>query len=241
MSGAVGTYAHIPPHVEEHVCTELGLEPEPAATQVVARDRHAEFLSTLALVGASLERFATEIRHLQRSEVGEAREPFRSGQKGSSAMPHKRNPIVSERMAGLARLLRGYAQVGLGERRPVARAGHLPFVGRAGCHPRRLPGTGLRPRHLYQDGRAPRDRRGADGRQPGSDQGLVYSQSVLLTLVATGWSRDDAYRLVQSNALRAWDERRHLAELLAEDPEMDLSSEQLAACFNRSRCWSIQR
>jgi adenylosuccinate lyase len=113
MSGAVGTYAHVPSSVEERVCASLGLGVEPASTQVTARDRHAQYLSTLALIGASIERMATEVRHLQRSEVGEAREGFGRGQKGSSAMPHKRNPILSERMTGLARLLRGYAQVGL--------------------------------------------------------------------------------------------------------------------------------
>jgi adenylosuccinate lyase len=113
MSGAVGTYAHVPSEIEQYVCDALDLMPEPAATQVTARDRHAQYLQTIALVGASIERMATEIRHLQRSEVGEVREPFRSGQKGSSAMPHKRNPIMSERMTGMARLLRGYAQVGL--------------------------------------------------------------------------------------------------------------------------------
>ena len=113
ISGAVGTYAHISPSIEAHVCDALGLAVEPASTQVTARDRHAQFLSTTALVGASIERMATEIRHLQRSEVGEARESFEEGQKGSSAMPHKRNPILSERMTGMARLLRGYAQVGL--------------------------------------------------------------------------------------------------------------------------------
>ncbi|HEU4318803.1 MAG TPA: adenylosuccinate lyase, partial [Acidimicrobiia bacterium] len=113
ISGAVGTYAHVPASVEADVCRQLGLAVEPAPTQVTARDRHAQYLSTVALVGASVERMATEVRHLQRSEVGEAREGFRKGQKGSSAMPHKRNPILSERMTGMARLLRGYAQVGL--------------------------------------------------------------------------------------------------------------------------------
>jgi adenylosuccinate lyase len=113
ISGAVGTYAQVPPEVEAHVCEHLGLAIEPASTQVTARDRHAQWLQTIALVGASIERMATEVRHLQRSEVGEVQEAFGKGQKGSSAMPHKRNPILSERMTGMARLLRGYAQVGL--------------------------------------------------------------------------------------------------------------------------------
>ena len=113
ISGAVGTYAHTPPAVEAYVCDSLGLAVEPASTQVIPRDRHADFLSVLALIGSSIERFATEVRHLQRSEVGEVREAFRTGQKGSSAMPHKRNPIGTENLTGVSRLLRGYASAGL--------------------------------------------------------------------------------------------------------------------------------
>ncbi len=235
VSGAVGTYAHLPPEVEQHVCSGLDLVPEPAATQVVARDRHAQFLSTLALVGASLERFATEIRHLQRSEVGEAGEPFRSGQKGSSAMPHKRNPIVSERMAGLARLLRGYAQVGLEN---VA-LWHERDISHSSAERVALPDACLALDYALVTFTKVVEGLELDvGRMAANleaTRGLVFSQSVLLALVGNGWTRQDAYRLVQRNAMRAWDEGHNLADLLAEDPEMDLSSEQLTACFQPGR------
>ena len=231
VSGAVGTYAHLPPDVEHHVCNGLGLAPEPAATQVVARDRYAEFLSTVALVGASLERFATEVRHLQRSEVGEVREPFRSGQKGSSAMPHKRNPIVSERMAGLARLLRGYAQVGLEN---VA-LWHERDISHSSAERVALPDACLALDYALFSFTKVVERLEIDVERMAANldatKGLVFSQSVLLALVGAGWTRQDAYRLVQRNAIRAWDEGRHLADMLAEDPEMDLSESQLTACF----------
>ena len=132
VSGAVGTYASVPPAVERRICETLGIRSEDASTQVVPRDRHAQLLSAVALAGAGLERFATEVRNLQRTEIREVEEPFGKGQKGSSAMPHKRNPITSERITGLARVLRGYSQVGLGERRPLARARHLALGRRAG-------------------------------------------------------------------------------------------------------------
>ena len=138
ISGAVGAYNNIDPRVEDLVCEELGLGREPISNQVVQRDRHAAFLSCIAIIGASLEKFATEVRHLQRTEVREAEEAFGKGQKGSSAMPHKRNPILSERMAGCARVLRGNALVGHGERGPVARARHQPQLGRAHRHPGQL-------------------------------------------------------------------------------------------------------
>ena len=220
------------------MCTELGLEPEPAATQVVARDRHAEFFPPWP--GRRLaERFATEIRHLQRSEVARpGAVPLRA--EGSSAMPHKRNPIVSERMAGAAGcsgLRPGWPR----ERRPVARAGHLPFVGRAGCHPRRLPGTGLRPRHLYQRSSASRStRRGwpPTWKRPGTRLQPVGAADI-------GRNGVEPRRRLPIGAEQrtaGLDRRRHIAELLAEDPEMDLSSgEQLAACFQQGRCWSIRR
>jgi adenylosuccinate lyase len=231
VSGAVGTYAHLPPQVEQHVCAGLDLTPEPAATQVVARDRHAEFLSTVALVGASLERFATEVRHLQRSEVGEVREPFRSGQKGSSAMPHKRNPIASERVAGLARLLRGYTQVGLDN---VA-LWHERDISHSSAERVALPDACLALDYALFTFTKVVERLEIDAERMvanlDSTRGLVFSQSVLLALVGAGWNRDDAYRLVQRNSIRAWDDGRQLADLLAEDPEVNLSSEQLAACF----------
>lgn len=232
LSGAVGTYAHVPAAVEAAVCDSLGLAVEPASTQVTARDRHAQYLTTLAVVGASIERMATEIRHLQRSEVGEAREGFRKGQKGSSAMPHKRNPILSERMTGLARLLRGYSQVGLenvalwherdishssAERVVLADASivlHYMLVKFNG---------------LVEDLIVDQERMIANLQ---STNGLVFSQAVLLALVETGLTRDDAYRIVQRNAMKAWDDKGHLHDLLRADPDMTLDDARLDSCFS---------
>jgi adenylosuccinate lyase len=235
VSGAVGTYAHVPATVESDVCESLGLGIEPASTQVTARDRHAQYLSTLALIGASIERMATEVRHLQRSEVAEAREGFRKGQKGSSAMPHKRNPILSERMTGLARLLRGYAQVGLenvalwherdishssAERVILADASivlHYMLVKFAG---------------LVENLVVDADRMRANLE---STNGLVFSQAVLLALVEAGMTRDDAYRIVQRNAMGAWDDQGHLKDLLRRDADVSLTDEELEACFSLDR------
>ena len=140
ISGAVGTHANVPPEVEEHVCAALGLAVDPVSSQIVQRDRHAQLLCTLAVVGSSLDKFATEIRHLQRTEVLEAEEPFETGRQGSSSMPHKRNPARCERVSGLARVLRGLRHRRAGERRPVARAGHLPLLSRA-RRPARTPAS----------------------------------------------------------------------------------------------------
>jgi adenylosuccinate lyase len=235
ISGAVGTYAHVPAEIEASVCGSLGLGIEPASTQVTARDRHAQYLSTLALVGASIERMATEVRHLQRSEVGEAREGFRKGQKGSSAMPHKRNPILSERMTGMARLLRGYAQVGLenvalwherdishssAERVALADAS-------IALHYMLVKFTGLVDDLVVDTQRMTENLE--------STNGLVFSQAVLLALVESGLTRDEAYRIVQRNAMEAWDDKGHLRELLAADPEVGLSGDELDACFSLER------
>ena len=235
ISGAVGTYAHISPSIEAYVCGALGLAVEPASTQVVARDRHAQFLSTNALVGASIERMATEIRHLQRSEVGEARESFGRGQKGSSAMPHKRNPILSERMTGMARLLRGYAQVGLENvalwhERDISHSSAERVVladSSIVLHYMLVKFTDL-VANLVVD----KDRMTANLE---STQGLVFSQAVLLALVDRGLSRDDAYRLVQRNAMDAWDGKGHLHTLLSTDPEVSLEETVLAECFSLHR------
>jgi adenylosuccinate lyase len=235
ISGAVGTYAHVPPEVERRVCDALGLEAEPASTQVTGRDRHAQYLQTLALIGASIERMATEIRHLQRSEVSEVRESFAKGQKGSSAMPHKRNPILSERMTGMARLLRGYAQVGLENvalwhERDISHSSAerviLPDASIA-LHYMLVKFTGL-VEGLVVDGERMRSNLAAT-------RGLVFSQSVLLALVEKGMSREQAYRLVQAHAMTAWEGGEQLQELLAADPEVSLDDEQLAACFSLDR------
>lgn len=235
ISGAVGTYAHVPADVEAAVCSALGLEVEPASTQVTARDRHAQYLTTLAVVGASIERMATEIRHLQRSEVGEVREGFRPGQKGSSAMPHKRNPILSERMTGMARLLRGYSQVGLEN---VA-LWHERDISHSSAERVVLPDASIVLHYMLVKFRslienlivdAERMRKNLE-----SSNGLVFSQSVLLALVETGLTRDQAYRIVQRNAMQAWDDKGHLRDLLAADPEVTLTEEELAACFSLDR------
>lgn len=235
ISGAVGTYAHVPVEVEADVCTALGLAIEPASTQVTARDRHAQYLSTLALVGASIERMATEIRHLQRSEVGEAREAFGKGQKGSSAMPHKRNPILSERMTGMARLLRGYSQVGLENvalwhERDISHSSAERVVladSSTALHYMLVKFADL-VENLVVDS----DRMKAN---LGSTHGLVFSQAVLLALIEQGMTRDEAYRVVQRNAMAAWDGEGHLKDLLAADPNMPLDAKTLNACFDLDR------
>ena len=150
ISGAVGTYATLSPALEERVCANLGLAPDPVSSQIVQRDRHAHFLTTLALIAASLEKFATEVRHLQRTEVREVEEPFGEGQTGSSSMPHKRNPELSERVCGLARLVRGHAVYRHGERGPLARTGHQPLFNGASDHPRLMPSPGLHPGPVHR-------------------------------------------------------------------------------------------
>ncbi|MCL1588123.1 MAG: adenylosuccinate lyase, partial [Actinomycetia bacterium] len=206
ISGAVGTYAHTPPTVEAYVCDSLGLGVEPASTQVIPRDRHANFLSVLALIGSSIERFATEIRHLQRSEVGEVREAFRKGQKGSSAMPHKRNPIGTENLTGVSRLLRGYASAGLEN---VA-LWHERDISHSSVERVALPdATNLlhyalgRMNRIIENLIVDKDRMQAN---LDNTRGLVSSQAVLLALVDSGVTRDEAYRIVQSNAMLTWDE-----------------------------------
>jgi adenylosuccinate lyase len=236
VSGAVGTYAHTPPSVEAYVCERLGLAIEPASSQITHRDRHAELLSTIALVGASLERFATEIRHLQRSEVAEVREPFGAGQKGSSAMPHKRNPVGAENVTGLARLLRGYAGAGLED---IA-LWHERDISHSSVERVALPDA-----CLALDFALDRMTRIVDGlvvdvarmaANLEATRGLVYSQAVLLALVEQqGLERDEAYRIVQHNAMAAWDEGDNLHDRLAADPEVKLDRADLAECFTPQR------
>ncbi len=235
ISGAVGTYAHVPAQVEADVCSALGLGVEPASTQVTARDRHAQYLSTLALVGASIERMATEIRHLQRSEVGEAREGFSQGQKGSSAMPHKRNPILSERMTGMARLLRGYAQVGLEN---VA-LWHERDISHSSAERVALADASIVLHYMLVKFKGLVDDLVVDAERMMSNlettKGLVFSQAVLLALVEAGMTRDEAYRIVQRNAMEAWDDKGHLRDLLRADPDAELDDDQLDLCFSLER------
>ena len=225
VSGAVGTYASVPPAVERRICETLGIRAEDVSTQVVPRDRHAELLSAIALAGAGLERFATEVRNLQRTEVREVEEPFRAGQKGSSAMPHKRNPITCERITGLARVLRGYAQVGLEN---VA-LWHERDISHSGAERVVLPDATIALDYIQHLGaRVARDMTvHADRMRRNLDltSGAIFSQRALTALVESGMSRDDAYRLVQEAAQTAWDEEIPFAELLAKSaPDLEIAS-----------------
>src|SRR4051812_2724085 len=218
LSGAVGTYAATSPDFEARVLSRLGLEREPVSTQVVPRDRHAHLLQAISLAGAGLERFATEVRHLQRTEVREAEEPFREGQKGSSAMPHKRNPIVSERITGLARVLRGNASaavenVALWHERDISHSGAERVI---------LPDSTIL--IDYMQSLALRVVRGLNVHPDRMREnleltsGALFSQRVLLALVEGGMQRDQAYRVVQELAQRAWDVKIPLRDLLAAEP-----------------------
>jgi adenylosuccinate lyase len=222
ISGAVGTFANIDPRVEAHVAHKLNLAVEPVSTQVIPRDRHAFFFATLAVIASSIERLATEIRHLQRTEVLEAEEYFSPGQKGSSAMPHKRNPVLTENLTGLARMVRGYAtpameNVALWHERDISHSSVERFIGPDATITldfalARL--KGVVDKLLVYPERMQRnlDRMG----------GLVHSQRVLLALTQAGVSREDAYRLVQRNAMKVWesDDALSLLELLKADPEV---------------------
>jgi adenylosuccinate lyase len=218
VSGAVGTYSSTSPDFEARVLARLGLEGEPVSTQVVARDRHAELLQAIALAGAGLERFATELRHLARTEVGEVREPFGKGQKGSSAMPHKRNPIKSEQVAGLARVLRANAQAGLEN---VA-LWHERDISHSSVERIILPDSTSLLDHIQRRALALAEGMVVDVTRMRENleltQGALFSQRVLLALVQAGRTRDDAYRDVQRLAQQALDERTPLRELLAADP-----------------------
>lgn len=220
ISGAVGTFAHLDPDVEDQVCRRLGLKPAPISTQTLQRDRHAELLSTIAIIGCSLDKFATEIRHLQRTEVREAEEPFASGQKGSSAMPHKRNPVKCEQVSGLSRLLRGYAlaameNVALWHERDISHSsaervilpdatGLLAYmlramtkiIGKMAVYPERM----LKNIELTR--------------------GMAYSGQLLLDLTRKGILREDAYRWIQRCAMKVWEEDKDFVEVLLEDPDI---------------------
>ncbi|MCX8051658.1 MAG: adenylosuccinate lyase [Chlorobi bacterium] len=218
LSGAIGTFEHLDPRVEEYVCAKLGLRPDPITTQVIQRDRHAEFFTTLAIVASSLEKIALEVRHLQRTEVREAEERFTAGQKGSSAMPHKRNPIVSERICGLARLLRSNALAALENNalwheRDISHSS----VERVICpdstialdYMLALTTELVETLVVYPDRMLETIER---------SHGVIYSQAVLLELVRKGMTREDAYAVVQAAAMRSWESGHHLRTTLADDP-----------------------
>ncbi len=234
ISGAVGTYANIDPDIEKRVCRRLGLEPAPINTQVIQRDRYAEFFSTLAIIGASIEKIAVEIRHLQRTEVREAEEYFAPGQKGSSAMPHKRNPIASENLSGLARVLRGNAlaameNVALWHERDISHSSVERIIG---------PDSTILLDYMLNRLTRVLDKLVAypDNMRRNMEitGGLLYSQRVLLALVGKGRTREDAYRLVQRNAMAVWNEGGHLKDRLKADPEVTahLSESELEELFD---------
>ncbi len=234
ISGAVGNYAHIDPFIEEYVCRKLGLEAAIVSTQVLQRDRHAEFVSTLALIGASLEKIALEIRNLQRTETSELEEPFYSGQKGSSAMPHKKNPVTSEKICGLARLLRGYAvtaleNVALWHERDISHSSVERVI---------LPDSTIVLDHMLQQTIkivreivVNEEQLAANLELTG---GLIYSQRVLLALVESGLSREKAYDLVQGYAMQAWASSQRFSDLLKADHLITekLGHQKLEECFN---------
>ena len=235
ISGPVGTYSHLAPDLEAEVLADLGLTVDPVSTQIVQRDRHAAVLAAIAITGGSLERFATEVRNLQHTEIGELMEPFRSGQKGSSAMPHKRNPIVTERIAGLARLLRGYAGAAF-ENQPLW---HERDISHSSAERVLLPDSTILLDYMLAkmtgvvQGLVVRADRMRENIERGL--GLHASSRVLVALLEEGGlSREEAYAIVQRNALRAADDRVQLHELLATDPAVasHLSLARLDACFD---------
>ncbi len=237
LSGAVGTFANVPPSVEEYVCKKLGLKPAPVSTQIIQRDRHAEYFTTLAIIATSIEKFAVEIRHLQRTEVLEAEEPFTAGQKGSSAMPHKRNPVLSENLTGLARVVRGYANAAL-ENIPLW---HERDISHSSVERVIVPdatilvdfmlvrATGLiRDLVVYPENMQ---------ENLNKLKGLIFSQAVLIALTEKGVTREDAYQIVQRNAMKVWREKKDFKGLLLKDKEViaRLSKKEIEACFDISR------
>lgn len=237
LSGAVGTLAHLDPAVEEETMRRLGLGVDPAATQVVQRDRHAAWLGALALLGATLEQMAVEVRNLQRTDVHEVEEPFGKGQKGSSAMPHKKNPIVAERITGLARLLRGYAHtalenVALWHERDISHSSVERIIFPDACHALHYM---LKKMTWLIDGLVVFPDRMRENL--GKVRGLVFSQAVLLALVGAGASREEAYAWVQRAAMRVWDEGLEFRAALAADRDVmgRLGEAGLAACFDLDR------
>src|SRR5579883_908552 len=234
ISGAVGTFAQIGPAVEAHVAKAMGLAVEPISTQVIPRDRHAMYFATLAVIAASMERLATEVRHLQRTEVLEAEEYFSPGQKGSSAMPHKRNPVLTENVTGLARMVRSYAipameNVALWHERDISHSSVERYIGPDATITldfalARMTGV-IEKLVVYPD----RMQKNLD-----ATHGLVHSQRVLLALTQAGLSREDSYRLVQKNAMRAWNGEGNLLDLLKADPDVSkaLGEDKLNSLFD---------
>ena len=240
VSGPVGTHSSVDPRVEEYVCAKLGLRPDPAATQVIARDRHAAFMYALAMIAGTLERFATEVRHLMRSEVAEVREPFSAKQKGSSAMPHKRNPVIAERICGLSRVVRGHLLTAmentpLWHERDISHSSAERIVFPDACE---LVGFMLTEATRLVDGLVVNPERMRANLNLGG--GVVFSQRVLLALIEKGMARDDAYRVVQAAALKAWDQGDDFKRLLAADERVTslVDAAELDALFDPS--WHLR-
>ncbi|MGH7405872.1 MAG: adenylosuccinate lyase [Candidatus Methylomirabilales bacterium] len=234
VSGAVGTYAHIPPSIEAYVCERLGLNPEPVSSQIVPRDRHAQFLGMLAIIGATLDSIATEIRHLQRTEVAEVAEPFAETQKGSSSMPHKRNPVTCEQISGLSRVLRANAIAAL-ENVPLW---HERDISHSSVERIILPDSTIvldyllvKAREVLEGLQVYPERMERNIQQT---QGLLFSQRVLLALTEKGVTREVAHDLVQRSATKAWEKGEHFQAVLLRDPEVlrHLSVDEVAACFD---------
>jgi len=234
LSGAVGTFAHLDPDIEERVCQRLGIQAAKISTQTLQRDRHAEYISTLAVIGASLDKFATEIRHLQRTEVREVEEPFAEGQKGSSAMPHKRNPVKCEQISGLSRLLRGYIvpaleDVALWHERDISHSSVerviLPDATSLLAYMLRAMTRIIKGLHIYPE----RMRKNMD-----LTRGLAYSGQLLLDLTRKGVSREDAYVWVQRCSMQVWKEDRDFLEVLLKDPDISrvLSADEIRSVVN---------
>lgn len=234
ISGAVGTFANVPPEIEEDACRRLGLKPAPISTQIVQRDIHAEFFLTLAIIASTIEKISVEIRHFQRTEVLELEEPFTEGQKGSSAMPHKRNPVLSENLCGLSRLVRSYSisaleNIPLWHERDISHSSVERVIGPDGT--------------VLLDFMLNRLRHLLDGLQIYPEnmekniwitRGLVFSQKVLLKLIEKGFSREEAYKLVQEKAMRTWKEKVDFKDLLLKDEVISgsLTSEEIEECFD---------
>jgi adenylosuccinate lyase len=234
ISGAVGTYDHLDPYVEQYVCKKLKLKPAPISTQIIQRDRHSEYMNTLALIGAGLEKISVEIRHLQKTEVLEVEEPFGKGQKGSSAMPHKKNPIITERITGLARLLRGYAvtaleNVALWHERDISHSSVERII---------IPDATMTLYYMLK--KIIRIISDLNVKSENmilnleKTHGLIYSQPVLLKLIEKGLSREDAYKIVQQSAMKVWETNENFSEILKKDDQISqyLSSEDIDLICN---------
>jgi len=234
ISGAVGTFAHIDPYVEEYVCAKLNLKPAKISNQIIQRDRHANYLSTLAIIASSLEKYATEIRSLQRTEIGEAEEKFSAGQKGSSAMPHKRNPIICERICGLSRVVRAYAIVALEN----VNLWHERDISHSSAERIIIPDSNILVDYMLQIFSNLIDNLNVYPEHMKENlnktRGLIFSQKIMLDLTKKGLSREEAYRIVQRISMQVWQGKENFNELILRDSEIAqyLSESEIRRCFD---------